>query len=415
MSTGPATPAQLAAQAAVRNAYGRLVAWLAWQWRDVAAAEDALSQALVSALQTWPRDGVPQSPEGWLMTAAKRNLLKVERRRRLAEDPSLTVLHPNEQTPATLPQELPDDRLRLMLVCAHPAIDASVRCALMLQTVLGLDAARIARGFLVAPETLSKRLVRAKAKIRAARIRFEEPEAADLPMRISAVLEAIYAAYTLDWDSEDKLCGESLAEEAWFLADLVAKLLPADAEALGLLALIELCQARRPAQTGPGGEIVALEEQDPLRWDATLIARAAQRLHRASSLRQVGPLQLQAAIQMAHCSRLHSGKTPWDDIQKLYEGLLSLHPTVGAMLGYAMACAYASGDAARGLRVLDAVDSKARERHQPWWATRAHLLALAERVPEASAAFDRAMALTASEAMRLSLARRQMKLVGKVH
>jgi len=391
------------------------VAWLAWQWRDIAAAEDALSDALIAALTTWPRDGVPASPEAWLMKAAKRNLLKMERRRRFAEDPTLTVLHPAEHAATQLPPELPDDRLRLMLVCAHPAIEPSIRSALMLQTVLGLDAQRIARGFLVSPEAMTKRLVRVKTKIRDTRIRFEEPEACDLPDRLGSVLEAIYGAYTLDWDSDVSPGGEGLAAEAWFLADLVASLIPEDPEAQGLLALIELCEARKPARYDAVGESVPLDEQNPFHWHTALIDRAARRLHHASSLNRVGAFQLEAAIQMAHCSRLRSGVTPWSDIQNLYEVLLSLHPTVGANLGYAMACAYASGEAQQGIDVLEAVDPKVRESHQPWWATRAHLLAKAGRRDEALGAFDRAIALTRSQAMRRALTRQQVGLAGPVH
>lgn len=404
-----ATPSAVAAEAAVRQAYGRLLAWLAWQWRDIAAAEDALSEALVAALKTWPVAGIPASPEGWLMTTARRNLIKGHHRRLLEEDPSLTVLHVHENSPLPEASDLPDERLRLMFVCAHPSIDPTVRSALMLQVVLGLDAAHIARGFIVSAETMTKRLVRAKSKIRDAGIRFEEPERRDMPARVDAVLEAIYAAYTLDWDRGDLQSGESLGAEAWFLADLVAGLLEDNAEASGLLALIELCEARKPAAT-VDGEIVPLLEQDAQAWNAGLIRRAAERLTAASRMQKTGPYQLEAAIQMAHCSRRQSGSTPWGDIQVLYEGLLALHATTGAMLGYAMACAYASGDARQGLDVLDGIDPKLREGHQPWWAAHAHLLDLAGRPQEAIAAYDQAVGLAQSVATRRSLQLRRAAL-----
>jgi RNA polymerase sigma-70 factor (ECF subfamily) len=230
-----ASDAAKVAEQAVRAAYGRLLAWLAWQWRDIASAEDALADALLSALNTWPRDGVPASPQAWLMTAAKYNLLKAARHRRMRDDPAVTLLLPSDAEEVPDSHELPDDRLRLMFVCAHPAIDPGMRTALMLQTVLGLDAARIASGFLVAPETMSKRLVRTKAKIKATGIRFEEPERRELPSRVDAVLEAIYGAYTLDWNHDAAAAdsgvaeAESLGNEAHYLASLVASLLPGHA------------------------------------------------------------------------------------------------------------------------------------------------------------------------------------------
>jgi RNA polymerase sigma-70 factor (ECF subfamily) len=296
-----------------------------------------------------------------------------------------------------------------MFVCAHPSIDPTVRSALMLQVVLGLDAAQIARGFIIPAETMTKRLVRAKAKIRTAGIRFEEPERRELPSRIGAVLEAIYAAYTLDWDRSESHRGTSLCAEAWFLADLVAGLLKDNAEAMGLLTLIELCEARKPAAMN-NGERVPLHEQDPQAWDTGLIRRAAKRLAAASRLAMTGPYQIEAAIQMAHCSRQQTGSTPWGDIRALYEGLLSLQPTTGAVLGYALACAYASGEPAEGLAVLDSVDPGLSTRHQPWWAARAHLLDLAGRAQEARTAYDQAIALAQSEDTRRALERRRASL-----
>lgn len=403
-----APAARYAAEQAARHAYGRLVAWLAWQWRDIAAAEDALGEAFASALEHWPRDGVPASPEGWLLTAAKRELLMAARRRRLADDPTLTVLWPGDDTAAPEPETLPDDRLRLLFVCAHPAIDASMRSALMLQTVLGIDAARIGSAFLVAPATMAKRLVRVKAKIKANGIRFEPPGPDEMPERLQAVLEAIYAAYTLDWNGDDTTA--PLADEALFLAELVAAQRPGEAEALGLLALLWLCEARRPARLDAAGEFVPLDQQDTSRWDHDAIARADRLLARAAALHQVGPLQLEAALQAAHCARAVTGNTPWPAIVHLYERLLDLAPTVGARVGHAVASAMATGEPADGLALLQAIDPARVASYQPWWAAQAHLSALAGARDAARAGYTRALGLTSDPPLRRFLQRRLAEL-----
>lgn len=398
--------AHAAATRAAQASYGRLVAWLAWQWRDIAAAEDALGEAFATALARWPVDGVPASPEGWLLTAARRQLLQAARRQRLANDPTLTVLWPDEHTPAETPEAVPDDRLRLMFVCAHPSIDASVRAALMLQTVLGVEAARIASAFLVSPEAMTKRLVRAKAKIKLAGIRFEAPQADELPHRVHAVLEAIYAAYALHWGHAPDDRHTDLATEAQYLAALVAAQLPDEPEALGLLALLTLCEARRPARLDAQGEFVPLHAQDARRWDAALIARAGQWLARASALGAPGPFQLEAAIQAAHCDRARSGRVPWQDIVVLYDRLLALAPTLGAQIGRALALAQAHGAPARGLQALAQMDAAPLQTHQPWWAAQAHLLAQDGQRAAAAQAYARALALTAEPALRRYLAQR---------
>lgn len=406
MNAGGLAATHDAAVAAARASYGRLLAWLAWQWRDIAAAEDALGEAFASALARWPRDGVPASPEGWLLIAAKRQLLMAARRQRLADDPTLTVLWPSEHEAAPDVQAMPDSRLRLMFVCTHPAIDANVRCALMLQTVLGLEAAHIASAFLVSPQAMAKRLVRAKAKIKASGIRFEEPAPDEWGARVHAVLEAIYGAYVLDAGHvSDGRAGE-LALEALYLAELVAAHLPRHAEGFGLLALLRLCEARKPARIGAAGAFVPLDQQDTARWDHALIEAAGQDLARAAALRDPGPFQLEAAIQAAHSHRAVSAHTPWADIVVLYEQLLLLAPTIGARIGHAVALARASGDAALGLGCLDAIDLAAVREHQPWWAARAHLLQALARHEAASVAYGRALALTTDPALREFLSSR---------
>ena len=406
MNAGGLAATHDAAVAAARASYGRLLAWLAWQWRDIAAAEDALGEAFASALARWPRDGVPASPEAWLLTAAKRQLLMAARRQRLADDPTLTVLWPSEDEAAPDMRAMPDSRLRLMFVCTHPAIDANVRCALMLQTVLGLEAAHIASAFLVSPQAMAKRLVRAKAKIKASGIRFEEPAPDEWEARVHAVLEAIYGAYVLDASQVSDARAGELALEALYLAELVVAHLPRHAEALGLLALLRLCEARKPARIDAAGAFVPLDQQDTARWDHALIEAAGQDLARAAALRDRGPLQLEAAIQAAHSHRAVSVHTPWVDIVVLYEQLLLLAPTIGARIGHAVALARASGDAARGLACLDAIDLAAVREHQPWWAARAHLLQSLAQPEAASVAYGRALALTTDPALREFLSSR---------
>ena len=397
--------AAAAAETAARHSYGRLLAWLAWQWRDVAAAEDALADAFASALERWPLDGVPTSPDAWLLTTARRRLLMAARQQRLADDPALTVLWPGEHEPAPDAPPLPDTRLRLMFVCAHPAIAADVHSALMLQTVLGLDAARIASAFLVKPEAMTKRLVRAKAKIRAAGLRFEEPEPQEWSQRLASVLEAIYGAYTLHWGQADDTVSGQLAAEARYLAELVAAHLPAEPEALGLVALLWLCEARRPARADV---FQPLHEQDPGRWDHALIARANAALTQAAAHRSAGPFQLEAAIQAAHAHGRIDGDVPWDGITRLYEQLLALAPTLGARIAHAVALAHSGPDPAAGLRLLDAMERERIASHQPWWAARAHLLAMAGAHADAAAAYGLALGLTVEPRLRDWLERRRL-------
>ncbi len=407
---------------AARDAYGRLVAYLAWRWNDLASAEDALGEALLKALQRWPLEGVPAQPEGWLLTVARRELLQSARHARvaarLADEPLLRELMPREDDPAPEPllvaQPVPDQRLRLMLACAHPAIDPPVRTALMLQTVLGLDAARIASVFLVSPAAMAQRLVRAKQKIARAGIRFEEPDAADWPARTHAVLEAVYAAYGLAWDGRPGLAeaGDAdaeLADEALYLAELCAALLPNDAEARGLWALLLFCESRRDARYVAEGDgvvrFVPLHEQDTARWDHARIAHAERLLREAAAMGQLGPYQLEAAIQSAHAQRARGGRVPWAGIARLYDALLQIAPTLGAEVGRAVALGTAHG-AADGLARLDALPADAVRAYAPYWVARSHLLESARRWPEAADACHQGLGLTADPRLREHLWRK---------
>ena len=385
-----------------RESYGRLVAYLSSHTRDVASAEDAFGNALVAALASWPRHGVPQNPEAWLLTAARHSLIDVIRHQRvvLASEPTLHLLK-ESSTEAGLSTEFPDERLKLLFVCAHPAIDPAMHTPLMLQAVLGLDAARIAQAFLIAPKTMGQRLFRAKTKIRSAGIPFEIPQERDLPERLGAVLEAIYAAFGIGWDDMFGIDprGRDLAEEAIWLARVVLQLMPGEAEVQGLLALMLHCEARRAARRRPDGRYVPLSEQDPKQWSLPLIEEAERYLRDAFKQGRSGRFQLEAAIQSAHAERARSGRTDWAAIALFYEQLIRIAPALGTRAGYAAAVAEANGPEA-GLAVLEAIDADARSQYQPYWAVRAHLLQRLGKHREAADAYDRAIGLAEDPAVR---------------
>jgi predicted RNA polymerase sigma factor len=399
--------AHRAAELAARASYGRLVAYLARRSRDVAAAEDALGDAFVAALATWPRDGVPDKPEGWLLATARRRLLDAGRHATVGARalPALHAMVDEADGAAASGPVFPDERLALLFVCAHPAIDEAMRTPLMLQTVLGLDAARIAAAFVVPAATMGQRLVRVKTKIRDAGIRFEVPDPRELPARLGPVLEAIYAAYGSGWEdvAGAEARREDLADEAIWLGRLVTRLLPDEPEAWGLLALMLHCEARRAARRDASGGYVPLGRQDVERWAWPMIEEAERTLLVAARAGVPGRFQLEAAIQSAHAQRGHTGRTDWDAIALLYEGLVRLAPTVGACVGRAAALAEASG-AGPALAALDALPSTVVASYQPYWALRAHLLATLGRADEAAQAYTRAIGLSEDEAVRAFLA-----------
>jgi predicted RNA polymerase sigma factor len=385
-----------------RESYGRLMAYLSVHTRDLAGAEDALSEALLKALTAWPRDGVPQNPEGWLLTTARHSLIDFFRHQRVVSDSEPDLLLLTQNTPeASVETHYPDERLKLLFVCAHPAIDPAMHTPLMLQTVLGLDAIRIAGAFLVSPKTMGQRLVRAKTKIRDGGIRFEVPEQRQLPQRLEAVLEAIYAAFGIGWDdmAGTDQRGRGLAEEAIWLARVLLQLIPGEAEVQGLLALMLHCEARRPARRDRDGRYVPLSEQDPKLWSLPLIEEAERHLAEASKYGRPGRFQLEAAMQSVHAERARSGRIEWSAIVEFYAQLIRISPTIGRRAGYAAALAEAHGPE-QGLAVLDAIDQDAVAAYQPYWAVRAHLLQRLGRTPEASDAYDRAIGLAEDPAVR---------------
>ena len=395
-----------------RESYGRLVAYLSVHTHDLARAEDALSEALVSALNHWPRDGVPQNPEAWLMTAARRSLIDVIRHQGVVQASEPTVKLLNEDSIETIiAAEFPDERLKLLFVCAHPAIDPGMHTPLMLQTVLGLDAARIAQAFLIASKTMGQRLFRAKTKIRSGGIPFEIPQAGDLRERLDAVLEAIYAAFGIGWDDmvgADQR-GRNLAEEALWLARVLLQLMPGEPEVQGLLALMLHCEARRPTRRGPEGRYIPLSEQDLKRWSVPLIEEAERHLAEAFKHGRVGRFQLEATIQSVHAERARTGRTEWPAVARFYEHLVRISPTLGTRIAYAAAVAEANGPEA-GLELLNDVEAEAVSSYQPYWAVRAHLLQKLGKAAEASQGYDRAIGLAEDPVIREFLLQKRGQL-----
>src|SRR5713226_3549313 len=338
------------AEAVARRCYGKLIAFLSARTGDVAGAEDALSDAFAAALDDWPERGIPETPEAWLLTVARRKMIDAVRRRRTGEAaaPDLQLMAEELEAAAASEAPIPDDRLRLMFACAHPAIDPGVRAPLILQTILGFDAATIASAFLISPATMGQRLVRAKSKIRQAGIPFRVPERADLAERLEAVLEAIYAAFAQGWSDPagTEIRRRNLAEEGIWLGRLVASLLPDEPEALGLLALMLHADARRGARRTAQGAYVPLADQDPTLWDTQLIEEAEDLLFRASSMGVVGRYQLEAAVQSAHVVRRRTGRSDWAAIERIYDALLALTGSPVVAINRAIAVAHTRGPAA---------------------------------------------------------------------
>lgn len=404
--------ARRAAEAAARESYGRLVAFVAARTGDIAAAEDALSGAFAAALETWAERGVPDRPEAWLLTVARREAGRTARRARVAwrAVEALAVLAPAEAAAEGTEPAMPDDRLRLMLACAHPLVDPALRAPLMLQCVLGLDAKRVAAAFLVPPATMGQRLVRAKARLKAEGAAFEEPSAEDLPARLEPVLVALYAAFGVGWDAAAGADprGPGLVEEAVRLARLVAGLAPGSAEALGLVALTLHVSARAAARRDASGRYVPLDAQDPALWDAGRIAEAEAALARAAALGAPGRFQIEAAIQSVHAARARTGRTDWAAAVALHDWLDRVAPSFGGAVARAAALGRA-GRAAEGLAALDGLPRDRAERHQPYWAARAHLLGEAGDPDGAAAAYDRALGLSEDPAVRAFLAEARMR------
>jgi RNA polymerase sigma-70 factor (ECF subfamily) len=415
---GEPGPAARSAGVAARDSYGRLLALLAASTSDLAAAEDALGDAFERALRTWPSQGVPGSPDAWLLTVARNRLRdqwkSARAQRTVPLDAGWDALAHIDDIDV---DSIPDRRLELMLVCAHPAIERAVRTPLMLNTVLGFTAEQVGRAFSVPSSTMATRLVRAKKRVKAAGIPFGIPDRADLPARMTSVLEAVYGAYVIDWGTGPQ--DRQLPSEALHLAEVLVTLVPGDPEARGLAALIELSAARAPARVDAGGRFVPLAGQDPSLWNQHLISRAHEHLRAAHARGQLGRFQLEAAIQAVHCARYREarnhgsreaeGTTDWPALLTLHRILHAIAPSLGSGVALAAVTAEVDGPAA-GLAALDGLLEEAGEqgrRFQPARATRAHLLERLGRKEEAVAAYESAISLTHDTAERQYLERRR--------
>lgn len=411
MSAQETIEAHATTEAVSRRSRAKLVAYLAAQSHDVAAAEDAIQEAFEAALVAWPRQGCPQNPEAWLLTVARHRLIDRMRRDRDSNDPEEL-----EQLAAAETEEIeiPDRRLALLFACAHPAIDAAIRAPLMLQVVLGLEAAQVASAFLMSPAAMAQRLVRAKAKIRHAGIPFRVPERSELSERLGGVLDAVYAGFTEGWvdaAGTDEARRE-LAGEAIYLGRMLTELLPSEPEAWGLLALMLYAEARRPARRDQAGEFVPLSLQQTDLWDCAMIEEAEAALRRACGFGQIGRFQLEAAIQSAHVERRRTGTVAWSAILALYEALVKLTGSPVAQINRAVALAEVEG-ADAGLRALAAVEADERiQVYQPYWAARAELLSRIgaqneAQKAEAHKAYEIAIGMEPDPAVRRFLERRR--------
>jgi RNA polymerase sigma-70 factor (ECF subfamily) len=406
-----------AVDAAFRDEWGRVVATLIRTTGDWDLAEECAQDAFAVALQRWPRDGIPARPGAWLTTAARHRAIDVLRRKaagaaKLREVAAMS--EPSAFDPETDHSGVPDDRLRLMFTCCHPALTLEARVALTLRTLAGLTTAEIARAFLASEPTMAKRLVRAKQKIAHAGIPYRIPPAHLLPERLPGVLSVLYLLFNEGYSATAgaDLVRQNLSAEAIRLARLLARLMPDEPEAAGLLALMLLHDARRAARLDARGDLVTLEDQDRSRWDATSIEEGVALLHGALRRGQLGPYQVQAAIAACHATAPTAASTDWPRIAALYRQLAEFLPTPVVELNHAVAVGMAAGPAA-GLELVEtlAADGKLAGYHLlP--ATRADFLRRLGRRPEAAAAYREALELTSTDAERRYLARRLAEVSG---
>lgn len=408
--------ARATAERIARASYGKLVAILASRYSDIAGAEDALSDAFAAALSHWPKTGIPENPEAWLITTAQ-NRQKDKHKAAYVKTNAGSLDDENfEMTAGAIDlfefeqSEIPDKRLQLLFACAHPAIDATIHTPLMLQAVLGLEASQIASAYLMPSATLAQRLVRAKRKIKTAKIPFALPQTSNIPERLNAVLEAIYGAFSVDWSTAAaQEITKDLSTEAIYLASLIVDLMPDEPEALGLAALLAFSNARRQARTTESGQFVPLENQDVQRWDRLAIRRGQSLLKRAAQHKQPGRFQLEAAIQSVHAERLDRGEIDWRSIAQLYEGLIAVASTSGAMVARAAAVGNAYG-AQAGINALRQINEDEMGTFQPFWATKAHLMEMSGNKTDAIGAYEKAVSLCTDNSIRIWLEGKMLEI-----
>ncbi|MEY7971652.1 RNA polymerase sigma factor [Saccharomonospora xinjiangensis] len=399
-------------EAVFREEHGRLLAALVRRFGDLDLAEEVTSEAVEAALAKWPAHGVPPKPGAWLMTTARRKAVdRLRRDQALAARLAILQVDADRAEPAVAPAtdgELPDERLQLFFTCSHPALAAEDRVALTLRCLAGLTTSEVARAFLVPESTMAKRIVRAKKKIREARVPFRTPGAGELPDRLPGVLQVLYSVFTEGYvvSAGPRLQRFDLAEEAIRLARILRSLLPAQREVTGLLALMLLVHARREARTGPDGELVLLDEQDRSRWDSAMIAEGLGLVPIALVGGTPGRYAVQAAIAALHDEAADLGTTDWPQIVALYDVLLTLTPSPIVALNRAVAVAFRDGPAA-GLALLDELADEPRlHRYHPFPMARAALLHRLGRHAEAAAAYRKAVELAGTEPERARLRRK---------